>query len=384
MEKLINEHLIMKENAGLLRTLSRVDRNDVYLDHDGRKYINFSSNDYLGLSTHPELIEASIAGLKQGVGTSASRLMTGSTEEHHLLEEEIASFKGKSSALVFNSGYQANVGVISAVCTRKDVIFQDKYSHASIVDGALLSGAKVVRFKHNDMEHLEYLISKERDNHEGSLIITESIFSMDGDKAPLEELVRIKEKYSSLLYVDEAHATGIFGRNGAGMAQETGTSEACDFLMGTFSKALGSFGAYVATSDLMRKFLVNSCRSFIYSTSLPVSIIKVDRAALAVIRKEPNRRKELLKRSALLRKGLNGAGLKTTGESQIIPVMIGENDLTLKICDMLKEKGFWVTPVRPPTVPDGTSRLRISVTYNHTNEMMVDLIEVFEEILKTI
>ncbi|MGB3114346.1 MAG: 8-amino-7-oxononanoate synthase, partial [Candidatus Omnitrophota bacterium] len=301
-------------------------------------------------------------------GSAASRLMTGSTGMHHDLEERMARFKGKPAALVFNSGYQANVGIISALCEKGDAVFSDRLNHASIVDGIGLSGARFFRFRHNDTGHLESLLRKERGKFREALIITETVFSMDGDLAPLKEIVMLKKEFDSLLMVDEAHATGIFGKNGSGLAEETGTAPDVDVIMGTFSKAFGSFGSYAATSAGMRDYLINTCRSFIYSTALPPSVIAADLAALDIIRREPRRRKKLLENAGYLRVILKEKGFNVAGSSQILPVILGENEAALCASERLKEKGYWVTPVRYPTVPKGKARLRISLTYDHKRE----------------
>ncbi|MDD5585321.1 MAG: 8-amino-7-oxononanoate synthase, partial [Candidatus Omnitrophica bacterium] len=293
---------ILKERAykGLLRTLRpSLCRKDGCITIDGKSYVDFCSNDYLGLSCHPKLKKASKKSIDAlGTGTCASRLLSGDLEIHHTLEEATAAFKGKESALVFNSGYQANIGIISALYKEGDVVFSDKLNHASIIDGILLSGAKLIRFFHNDAGHLATLLKKERGKYKEALIITESIFSMEGDAAPLKELAALKEKYNCALMVDEAHATGIFGKHGAGMVEEQGVTEGVDYLMGTFGKALGSFGAYLACSKKIKDFLINTCRSFIYSTSLPAAVIAANLAALEVIHDEPLRRKRLLEHAA--------------------------------------------------------------------------------------
>ena len=296
--------------------------------------------------------------------------MTGSTSLHHALEEKVAEFKGKPAALVFNSGYQANVGVISALCGKDDCIFSDRLNHASIVDGIRLSGANLFRFRHNDTNHLEELLEKNRKNFRNALIVTETVFSMDGDVAPLEGIANLKEKYDSTMMVDEAHATGIFGDKGSGMVEEKGLAARIDIIMGTFSKALGGFGAYVASSQAICDYLVNTCRSFIYSTSLPPSVIAADIEALNIIEEEPYRRERLLSSADRLRGILKEKGFNVRGSSQIIPIIIGDNKKTVIMSEYLKEKGYWVTPVRPPTVPAGEARIRISLTYDHSEEVI--------------
>jgi len=366
MEKRIKEYLEEKKRAGLLRSLKPVTILDKgRLLAGGKEFVNFSSNDYLGLAGHPDIIKAAKDALAPVFGTSSSRLMAGDTVLHNVLEERTAVFKKKEAALVFNSGYQANVGIISALCGKGDVIFSDRLNHASIVDGIMLSGARFFRFRHNDPGHLEELIAAERKKYKNVLIVTETVFSMDGDVAPLIDLAKIKRKYDALLMVDEAHATGIFGPNGEGIAEETGARRDCDIIMGTFSKALGGFGAYAATSSMIKEYLINTSRSFIYSTALPASIINADITALEIVKQEPFRRKSLLANAAYLRERLSEEGFSVGGVSQIVPVVIGENEKTVGFAEKLKQKGYWVTPVRPPTVPAGSARLRISLTYDH-------------------
>jgi len=371
MEKRIKEFLESRKKSGLIRRLENVElKKNARILVGGREYVNFSSNDYLGLSSHPDMISSAGEGASPVFGSSASRLMTGSTVRHHLLEEKIARLKNKPAALVFNSGYQANIGVISSLSRRGDVIFADRLVHASIVDGIKLSGARLFRFRHNDMAHLEKLLFSERKKYDGALIITETVFSMDGDIAPVKEILALKKKYDCLFMADEAHATGIFGKNGGGVLEETDISGDCDIVMGTFSKALGGFGAYVAVSTDIREYLINTCRSFIYSTSLPVAVINADLTALEILDREPFRRKVLLSKAEYLRERLKKNGFNVRGESQIVPVIIGDPRLSVNLSERLKEKGYWVTPVRPPTVPEATSRLRLSVTYDHAEDML--------------
>jgi 8-amino-7-oxononanoate synthase len=342
----------------------------------GREYLDFSSNDYLGLAEHEKLAEASKAATDTfGVGSSASRLLSGDLELHHELEERVASFKGKEATLIFNSGYQANVGIISSLCGRGDCIFSDRLNHASIIDGALLSGAKLFRFNHNDPSHLEGLLKKERANFKESLIVTETIFSMDGDRPPLKEIATLKTRFNSLLMVDEAHATGVFGASGSGVVEEEGLIKGVDLVMGTFGKALGSFGAYAACSRVMREFLINACRGFIYSTALPPSVIAADLAALEVVRDEPFRRISLLEGAEYFRNGLMRLGLEVRGSSQIVPLIVGDVRKAISLSDRLKEAGYWVFPIRPPTVPQGEARLRFSLTYHHTKDVLKKIID---------
>ncbi len=360
-----------------LKTVLPTDRARIRVD--GREYINFSSNDYLGLAAHPELARAARKALTPVVGSSAARLMTGSTPPYHLLEEKVSHFKRKPAALVYNSGYQANVGIISALCGKDDAIFSDRLNHASIVDGIRLSGAKCFRFRHNDAEHLEELLSRHRTGFREVLIVTETVFSMDGDIAPVEKLVRLKEKYDCLLMVDEAHATGIFGKDGSGITGDAGMARGVDIIMGTFSKALGGFGSYVATSAAIRDYLINTSRSFIYSTALPPAVIAAGIASLDIVAGEPHRRETLLANADHFRNRLKEAGFCVKGDSQIVPVIVGDSGETVRLSESLKDKGYWVTPVRPPTVPQGQARLRMSLTFNHTRDDLDRFVEAIKQ-----
>jgi 8-amino-7-oxononanoate synthase len=371
------DFLKIKATQGLLRTLKPCSFRKggrIYFNKKG--YIDFSSNDYLGLSVHPELIKVSKNAIEKfGTASSASRLMSGDSELHHQLEDRIAKFKNKEAALFLNSGYQANIGIISALFGAGDCIFLDRLAHASIIDGALLSRAKFFRFQHNDTAHLESLLKKERSKFNKALIITESIFSMDGDKAPLNGLADLKEEYNFQIMVDEAHATGIFGENGGGQVEQEGLEEKIDFIMGTFSKALGGFGAYLATSRETVDYLINTCRPFIYSTALPPAIIACNLKAIDLVKKEPFRRVRLLESAAYLRNALCGLGFKVKGESQIIPVIIGDNFKAQKAAASLQKKGFWVLAIRPPTVPAGEARLRFSLSFCHGRRVLEKVID---------
>lgn len=372
----IEKFLKKRKDEGLIRTLRPISyRHQCRIWFNKKEYIDFSSNDYLGLCRHPKLIEAAKLALDRfGASSSASRLMSGSLELHHQLEEKVAQFKNKEAALVFNSGYQTNIGIISSLYERGDCIFSDRLNHASIIDGILLSEARFFRFQHNDMEHLESLLEKERDKFKKALIITETIFSMDGDRAPLKELVHLKEKYNCEILVDEAHATGIFGKNGSGVVEEEGLTDKIDLIMGTFSKALGSFGAYLATSKKVVEYLINVCRSFIYSTALPPATIACNLASLELINEEPYRREKLLESAQYFRQTLKAKDFKVRGISQIVPVVLGDNINTIELADRLKQKGYWVLPIRPPTVPKGEARLRFSLTVYHDEEILQKLI----------
>ncbi len=380
----IEKFLAQREEDGLLRILRPADsRKGGKIYFDGKEFFDFSSNDYLGLSNHPRLKEAAKKAIENlGTSASASRLLSGDLKIFHQLEEKVAKFKGKEAALVFSSGYQANVGIISSLYGRGDAIFCDRLSHASIIDGITLSGAKLFRFKHNDLEHLKSLLKKNADKFKNNLIATETIFSMDGDMCPLKELVEIKSKYGCRLFVDEAHATGIFGITGSGVVEQEDLSQDVDLIMGTFSKALGSFGAYLACGEKIKQYLINACSSFIYSTALPPAVVAADIEALNIIRDEPHRRQTLLANADYFRQKLQAAGLDVRGSSQIIPLIIGDAEKAVEVGELLRRDGYWVLPIRPPTVPANESRLRFSLSFDHGKDILQKLAERIIEIIK--
>jgi len=336
----------------------------------GPSLLDFSSNDYLGLSCHPELIAQSrhFLGLA-GCGAGAARLMSGDLAMYHQLEADVAELKGQEAALLFGSGYLANCGVIPALVGRNDVIFTDRLNHASIYDGCSLSRAKVVRFHHNDLNHLEELLHKQRGKGE-ALIVVESLYSMDGDRCPLPDLVQLKERFNCLLMVDEAHATGVFGENGGGIIEEDGVAGRVDLAMGTFGKALGSYGAYIASTKNMIDFLINRARTFIYSTGLPPAVIGASLAATRIIRREPELRRDLFAKVECFKAALAEKGVTNLGPSQIVPIMIGDSSRAVQIAHTLRGQGIFATAVRPPTVPEGTARLRFSITRHLGHEAL--------------
>jgi 8-amino-7-oxononanoate synthase len=379
----IDNLLSQRKTDGLLRLLRPADlRKGGKIYYDGTELFDFSSNDYLALSDHPRLKEASKrAADSLGASASASRLLSGDLKIHHQLEDRVAEFKGKESALVFNSGYQANIGIISALYDKGDAVFCDRLSHASIIDAVRQSGAKLFRFGHNDLDHLESLLKKESNKFKNRLIVTETVFSMDGDKPALKELADIKDRYNCFLMVDEAHATGIFGRNGAGVVEEQGLTDRIELIMGTFGKALGSFGAYLACSEKIKQYLINFCRSFIYSTALPPSVIAANIEAVNIVRDEPFRRETLLANADYFRNRLREEGFDVKGSSQIVPLIVADTDRAAHLSRHLQQSRFWVLPIRPPTVPQGQARLRFSLVYHHTRELLEKLADRIVEVM---
>jgi 8-amino-7-oxononanoate synthase len=333
---------------------------------DGKVLLNLSSNDYLGLAQDPRLIAAAqAAAARWGTGAGASRLVVGNLALHETVEAHLAAFKGTAAAVIFPTGYMANVGTIAALTGPGDVIFSDRLNHASIYDGIKLSGASLQRFRHRDLNHLEQLL-QEQGAARRRLIITDSVFSVDGDLAPLADIVGLKARYGAWLMIDEAHATGVFGARGAGLAEALGVAQAIDIHLGTFSKALGSQGGYVAGDHRLVDYLHNRARSFIYSTAIAPPILGAIDQALEVVTQEPMRRHYLLEAATRWRQGLQDAGLNLLGsESQIIPVLVGENDRALEFAARLKDQGLMAVALRPPTVPPGQARVRFSLSAAH-------------------
>jgi len=372
MERMI-QFLNKRRKAGNLRQLiplQRIGRGRIKIVGSEDELVDFSSNDYLALSEHPEVIAASRKYLEEfGAGAGAARLMSGDLEINHQLEKEIAQLKAKEAALIFGSGYLANIGVIPALVGRGDLLVTDRLSHASIYDGCLLSGAKVIRFRHNDINHLQQILQEKRSQYNRVLVVVESIYSMDGDRCPLKDLIDLKKHHGFLLMVDEAHATGIYGTHGGGVIEEEGVSDGVDVAMGTFGKGLGSYGAYVAASKQMVDYLVNKARSFIYATGLPPAVLGATLAALHLVKTEPELRRELHEKVAYFKKQIRKNGLKDDlGPSQIIPVMVGESTKALALSEELRSHRIFVKAVRPPTVPENSARLRFSITRFHQEE----------------
>jgi|UniRef100_A0A7C5EKV8 8-amino-7-oxononanoate synthase len=335
---------------------------------EGRVLLNLSSNDYLGLSQDARLIAAAQkAAARWGVGAGASRLVAGHLALHQEVEAQLARFKKTEAAVIFSTGYMANLGTLSALVGPGDTVFCDRLNHASIYDGIRLSGATLARFPHRDLNRLEDLLKKGGSGKK--LIVTDTVFSVDGDLAPLEGLVALKEKYGAFLMVDEAHATGVLGPQGAGLAEALGLSDRVEVQMGTFSKALGSLGGYVAGDRRLIAYLHNRARSFIYSTALPPPVLGAIAAALEIVVQEPKRRSYLLEQAQFFRQDLIRAGFDVLGsETQIIPVLVGDNARTLEFAARLRERGILAVALRPPTVPPGKARVRFSLSSAHTPE----------------
>jgi 8-amino-7-oxononanoate synthase len=350
---------------------------------DGNEILNFSSNDYLDLAHHRHVMDRAREALDQyGAGSTASRLVTGTLPIHEELEDRLAREKGYEAALVFGSGYMANAGVIPVLAGRDDLIFADKLVHASMIDACKLSGAKLVRFAHNNAAALEKRLEQYAGAECRKLVITESVFSMDGDLAPLPELAALAEKHDAMFMVDEAHASGTFGPNGAGLIREHGLEESVTVSMGTMSKALAGYGGFVACSSSLRMLLVNSSRAFICTTAPPPAVIGAALGALDVLEASPNLGNVLQANADYFRSLLHDAGLDTLqSRSQIIPIIIGDNEKAMAASQTLLERGIIAAAIRPPTVPAGSARLRISITLAHHVD---DLEHAAQQIIKAI
>jgi 8-amino-7-oxononanoate synthase len=334
---------------------------------DGKRLVNLSSNNYLGLAGHPALIEAAARGAARGAGAGSSRLVVGGDGATEALEQKIANFKGCEAALLVGSGYLANVGAIAALCDRDTAIFLDRLDHVSIVDGARLSGAQLYRYRHLDLDHLEQLL--EKSGAARKLIVSDTIFSMDGDTAPLRELVELKDRFGALLLADDAHGGGVFGPHGEGYAHELGLANRIELQMGTFSKAFGVYGAYIAGGRALIDQLVSTCRTLIYSTALPPTVIDGIDASLDLVAAADDRRRELRAQSERFRSRLSGLGFDTgASTTQIIPALVGPSERALELARALEERGVLAVAIRPPTVPAGQARIRFSLMATHTDE----------------
>lgn len=377
--------LAHRRQAGLMRQLRCVDSaQDAWLTVNGRAALSLCSNNYLGLANHPALVEAATRAARDyGVGSGASRLISGSMRPHHQLEELLAALKGAEAALLFTSGYQANVGAITALVRQGDVVLSDELNHASIIDGCRLSRAQVVVYPHRDMDALEErlrcTVGRRR------LIVTDSIFSMDGDRAPLREICELGERYDAMVLVDEAHATGVLGNHGGGLVEELGLQQRVTVQMGTLGKALGSFGAFIAARRSLIDLLINTARSFIYTTALPPPVVAAAQAALQIVKQEPQRREQLHRNARFLQEGLRGLGADLGAEPcHIIPILIGDAARTMHLSERLLEDGAFVQGIRPPTVPDGTSRLRVTVMSTHSEEDLRGALQAFARALRPV
>lgn len=368
----------VKEN-GLYRRLRAVEgAQDAAIVLEGQEVLLFSSNNYLGLANHPALKQAAQEAIAQyGCGSGASRLISGSMAVHHELEQRLARLKKTEAALVFPTGYHANIGVLSALMGPGDTILSDSLNHASIIDGCRLSRADTRVYRHADTAHLGELL-KACPATGQRLIVTDSVFSMDGDLAPLAEIVSLAQQYDAWVMVDEAHATGVFGPHGSGLVEELGLTGRVDIQMGTLGKALGCVGAFVAGSHELIDWLVNRARSFIYTTAIPPAVAAAVLAALDIVEQEPERRRQLWNNTRVLADGLRSLGY-TLGatRSQILPVIIGEARETMVVAAAILQRGVFAHGIRPPTVLEGTSRIRVTPMATHTQDHLSRTLDAF-------
>lgn len=367
-------------DAGALRSLPEVEHEGKYIVKGGRRMLNLSSNDYLGLASRADLRQEFIDRLRASdtpLSASSSRLLTGNFADYTRLERLMAERFGREAALLFNSGYHANTGILPALADKQTLVLADRLVHASLIDGIRLSGAPFLRFRHNDYMHLAELLAKHATAYEQVMVVTESLFSMDGDVADLRRLVALKEAYPNvLLYVDEAHAIGARGASGLGIAEEQGCLGGIDLLVGTFGKAMASMGAYVVCSRVIREYLVNTMRPLIFSTALPPAQVAWTHFLFERLHTFAAERERLATTSLLLRNALKGHGGETS-ESHIIPFIVGENRACIERAEALQSGGFYSLAVRPPTVPKGTARIRFSLTADITREETEQLITLF-------
>jgi 8-amino-7-oxononanoate synthase len=345
----------------------------------GKSYVLLGSNSYLGLSVDPKVVEsAKLALEKYGTGSGGSRLVSGSFDLHRMLEERIARFKNTESSILFSSGYLANIGTISALVGSDDIIYSDELNHASIIDGAKLSRSTVRIYKHLDLNHLQELIESDKNTKCRKLIVTDTVFSMDGDLVPLPELVEISEKYGCILMIDEAHATGVLGKRGSGATEHFGVEDRVPVVMGTLSKAVGSLGGYIAGSKELIDFIRNRVRSYIFDTSLPPASLAASITAIDIIENEPERREHLWNMVNKFKTGIEDSGLRVLpSHSAIIPVLIGDAEPALNFAKMLRENGVFTPAVRPPSVPHGMCRIRVTIMATHTQEHIDTALKAF-------
>ncbi|MBF0227127.1 MAG: 8-amino-7-oxononanoate synthase [Desulfobacterales bacterium] len=375
----IKNDLNALEKANQLRNLRDVNPvSEAIIEINGNRLINFSSNDYLGLSKHPLLKQRSIEFIERyGTGSTASRLVCGSYLCFKEIEEKLAILKKTERSLIFNSGFQANTSILASIADRGSLILIDRNIHNSLIQGAILSRGRIERFKHNDIKNLEkHLYQTKKEKYSKIFIIAESVYSMDGDKADIDALIEISKEFKAILIVDDAHGMGIFGEKGMGSA----LGNDIDLIIGTFGKSCGSFGAYIACSEEMRKYLINKCSGLIYSTALPPSVLGAIDGALEIIPFMENNRKKILENAQFLRNRLNKAGFDTgMSNTNIIPIIVGDSEKVLELSKYLEKNEMFAVPIRPPTVKKGEARIRITICDFHTKEHIETLINFLQK-----
>ena len=380
--KYISDELIKIMKSGLYRELKVVgNAQDTHIEIEGKTFLSFCSNNYLGLANNPSVIKAVKDAVEEyGWGAGASRLVSGNMSLHESLEDEISRFKGKEAALVFPTGYMANLGAISSLVSNGDLVICDKLNHASIIDGCRLSGADFRVYAHCDMVKLENILRKSS-KYNRKLIVTDSVFSMDGDLAPLPDIVRIAGKHKAMVMVDEAHGTGVFGKNGRGVVEHFNLNKEVYIVMGTLSKAIGSLGGYVCGDIDLINYLRNKARSFMYTTALPPAVCAASIAGIKLIQNDPSLRESLWHNVRFIKEKLKSLNFSIiSSESPIIPILIGDSQKAVDMSNFLYKKGLLITAIRPPTVPANSSRLRMTVMSTHTKEDLERLLEVLNEV----
>ncbi len=355
------EELTALEEQGLRRFL---------FNRDAAAWVNLSSNDYLGLSNHPEVVRAAAEALKKwGTGGTSSRLLAGTLSLHEELEENLAAFFRKEAALVFSSGYHTNTGVLPVLAGPGDIVFVDHLCHASILDGIKLSGARLSSFAHNDAADLENALARQRKSYRRAVVVTEGVFSMDGDVPPLKNILDLARRWDAMTYLDEAHGVGVMGPEGRGVAAALGVLGQVDVFVGTLSKSLGSHGGFVACARPLRDLLISRSRAFLYTTALPPASAAAAQAALVLLPKMEDRRRLILEAADQLRQHLAAAGFSTLqSASQIVPAWAGDVPSTQRLSEHLLSHGFFVPSIRPPTVPKGEGRVRLSISFHAAQE----------------
>lgn len=371
LEKLDEQLKYLKEQSHFRDIKNFESKDEKYIYLNGKKLINLSSNNYLGFADNKALTEEFLntVNAEYSFGSASARLLTGTLPVYKELETLLAQLFNKDKTLLFNSGYHANVGINSSIAGKGDVIFSDKLNHASIIDGMRLGESKFFRYPHNNMEALEKLLIRERSNFDNAIIVSESVFSMDGDIADLKKLIELKEKFNCILILDEAHAFGVFGQKGLGVCETLGIIDKVDLIVGTFGKAIGSMGAFAVGNKTLIDYLTNKARSFIFSTALPPINIAFTKWIL-----ENKLPKTYEKRMRML-----SIGKKAGSDSHIIPIVIGGNKETIETCEILYQNGYFTLPIRPPTVPEGTSRLRLSLTTEITEQELNNAISLAKQ-----
>ena len=353
----------------------------VLMQLDGRQVVNFCSNDYLGLANHPEVIAAFKRGVDQyGVGSGSAHLICGHSHAHHALEDELAAFTGRERALLFSTGYMANLGAISALVGRGDSVLEDRLNHASLLDGGLLSGARFQRYQHNQLDDLQARLAASKGK---ALIVSDGVFSMDGDLALLPDLANLAAQHGAGLLIDDAHGFGVLGVNGGGVVEHFGLSQQqVPILMGTLGKAFGTFGAFIAGSDALIEYLIQKARTYVFTTAMPAAVAEATRVSLRLLQQDAWRRQHLQLLISRFRAGAEQQGLQLMASATAIqPIILGDSESALLASQRLLAQGFWVSAIRPPTVPAGTARLRITFSSLHSEQQVDALLEALPKAL---